>query len=63
MDELPNVSFIKQSGLGNVQLFKSRPLVLNEGQMFHGQIKQLYPGQMAEVQIGGQKMFANLKCR
>ena len=37
------------------------PLVLREGQMFHGQIKQLYPGQMAEVQIGGQKMMAKLE--
>ena len=40
---------------------QSRPLVLNEGQMFHGQIKQLFPGQMAEVQIGGQKLFAKLE--
>ncbi len=40
---------------------QNRPLVLNEGQMFHGQIKQLHPGQMAEVQIGGQKMFAKLE--
>lgn len=39
----------------------NRPLVLNEGQMVHGQIKQLYPGQMAEVQIGGQKVFAKLE--
>lgn len=29
--------------------------------MFHGQIKQLYPGQMAEVQIGGQKLMARLE--
>ena len=29
--------------------------------MFHGQIKQLFPGQMAEVQIGGQKMMAKLE--
>ena len=39
----------------------NRPLVLNEGQMVHGQIKQLFPGQMAEVQIGGQKVFAKLE--
>jgi len=39
----------------------NRPLALNEGQMVHGQIKQLYPGQMAEVQIGGQKVFAKLE--
>lgn len=40
---------------------QNRPLVLNEGQLFHGQIKQLFPGQMAEVQIGGQKMIAKLE--
>lgn len=39
----------------------SKPLVLNEGQMFHGQIKQLFPGQMAEVQIGNQKLYAKLE--
>lgn len=40
---------------------QNRPLVLNEGQMVHGQIKQLFPGQMAEVQMGGQKVFAKLE--
>jgi len=39
----------------------NRPLALNEGQMVHGQIKQLFPGQMAQVQIGGQKVFAKLE--
>ena len=29
--------------------------------MFHGQIKQLFPGQMAEVQIGNQKLIAKLE--
>ncbi len=38
----------------------NQPLVLNEGQMVHGQIKQLFPGQLAEVQIGDQKMIAKL---
>lgn len=38
-----------------------QPLTIREGQMFHGQIKQLYPGQMAEVQIGGQKLMARLE--
>ena len=47
-----------QATAGAVQ---NRPLVLNEGQMFHGQIKQLFPGQMAEVQIGGQKLIAKLE--
>ncbi|KAA0966530.1 hypothetical protein FQ087_09970 [Sporosarcina sp. ANT_H38] len=40
---------------------QNRPLVLNEGQMVHGQIKQLFPGQMAEVHIGGQKVIAKLE--
>lgn len=40
---------------------QNRPLVMNEGQLFHGQIKQLFPGQMAEVQIGGQKLIAKLE--
>ena len=34
---------------------------LREGQMFHGQVKKLYPGQMAEVQIGNQKLMAKLE--
>lgn len=40
---------------------QTKPLVMNEGQMFHGQIKQLFPGQMAEVQIGNQKLIAKLE--
>ena len=39
----------------------NKPLTLNEGQMVHGQIKKLFPGQMAEVQIGNQKMIAKLE--
>lgn len=38
-----------------------KPLILNEGQMIHGQIKQLFPGQTAEIQIGNQKMIAKLE--
>ncbi|MFC5603046.1 hypothetical protein [Sporosarcina koreensis] len=38
-----------------------QPSIMREGQMFHGQIKQLFPGQMAEVQIGGQKLMAKLE--
>lgn len=38
-----------------------KTLPLREGQMFHGQIKQLFPGQMAEVQIGNQKLIAKLE--
>lgn len=44
---------------GNVQL--SQPAQLREGQLFHGTIKQLYPGEMAEVQIGSQKLNAKLE--
>ncbi|WP_318615446.1 hypothetical protein [Sporosarcina sp. YIM B06819] len=40
---------------------QAKPLVMNEGQMFHGQIKQLFPGQVAEVQIGNQKLIAKLE--
>lgn len=40
---------------------QNKPLTLNEGQMVHGQIKQLFPGQTAEVQIGNQKMIAKLE--
>lgn len=48
--------------LGNKPLSVSQqPLTLREGQMFSGQIKQLFPGQMAEVQIGGQKLMAKLE--
>ncbi|MGM9966776.1 MAG: hypothetical protein ACI383_04785 [Rummeliibacillus sp.] len=38
-----------------------QPLVLKQGQVIHGTIKQLYPEQMAEVQIGGQRMMAKLE--
>lgn len=38
-----------------------QPLVLNEGQMIHGKIQQLYPGQLAEVQVGSHKMVAKLE--
>lgn len=46
------------SSTGNVQ---GKPLVLNEGQMVHGQIKQLFPGQTAEIQIGNQRLIAKLE--
>lgn len=52
---------IAVSGQAIVGDVSNKPFVLNEGQMFHGQIKQLFPGQMAEVQIGGQKLFAKLE--
>ena len=48
------------SGQVSAAAVQNRPLVLNEGQMFQGQIKQLFPGQMAEVHIGGQKLMAKI---
>lgn len=50
---------LKPSNLGNVQ--SSQSAQLREGQLFHGTIKQLYPGEMAEVQIGNQKLHAKLE--
>ncbi|WP_336822454.1 hypothetical protein [Sporosarcina sp. USHLN248] len=52
---IPNLTTIQSTNSS------SSPLVLREGQMFHGQIKQLFPGQMAEVQIGGQRLIAKLE--
>ncbi|RND01693.1 hypothetical protein [Lysinibacillus halotolerans] len=40
---------------------QQQPLVLKQGQVFHGTIKKLYPDQMAEVQIGQTKFFAKLE--
>lgn len=39
----------------------NQPMQLKQGQVFHGTVKQLYPDQMAEIQIGNQKMFAKLE--
>lgn len=44
-----------------VQLTASQPMTLRDGQMFHGTIKQLYPNQTAEVQVGNQKIIAKLE--
>lgn len=40
---------------------QQQPLILKQGQVFHGTIKKLYPDQMAEVQIGQTKFFAKLE--
>lgn len=37
------------------------PLVLKQGQVFHGKIKQLYPNEMAEIQIGEHRLIAKLE--
>ncbi|MER2125913.1 hypothetical protein NSQ62_04165 [Solibacillus sp. FSL H8-0523] len=43
------------------QVTTNQPLALRQDQVFHGAIKQLYPDQMAEVQVGNQKMMAKLE--
>ena len=36
-------------------------LALKEGQMIHGKITQLFPGQMAQVQVGNHQLYAKLE--
>lgn len=43
------------------QVTANQPLSLRQDQVFHGTIKQLYPNQMAEVQVGNQKLMAKLE--
>lgn len=43
------------------QLTTNQPLTFRQDQVFHGTIKQLYPDQMAEIQVGGQKLMAKLE--
>ncbi|WP_394187357.1 hypothetical protein [Paenisporosarcina quisquiliarum] len=43
------------------QSVSEQPLSLKQGQVFHGNIKKLYPNQTAEVQVGNQKMIAKLE--
>jgi len=43
------------------QLINEQSQSLKQGQVFHGTIKKLYPEQMAEVQMGNQKMIAKLE--
>ena len=45
----------------SVQPVQGQPLALRQDQVFHGTIKQLYPDQMAEVQVGNQKLMAKLE--
>ncbi len=54
------MSFSSIQGQVNIQGQQSQ-LVLREGQVFHGSIKQLYPGQTAEVQVGANKLVAKLE--
>jgi len=43
------------------QVQMNQSFALREGQVFHGTIKQLYPDQLAEVQVGGNKFVAKLE--
>ncbi|OCS87657.1 hypothetical protein [Caryophanon tenue] len=45
----------------SAQPVSTQPVALQQGQMFHGTIKQLYPDQTAEIQVGNQKMIAKLE--
>ncbi|HWI47857.1 MAG TPA: hypothetical protein VNU45_06475 [Rummeliibacillus sp.] len=53
---LSSVQLQQSSGAMNQQ-----PLALKQGQVIHGTIKQLFPDQMAEIQIGGQRLMAKLE--
>lgn len=56
-----SIPFMNSIGTKVTHAFNtSKPLVLNEGQMIHGKINQLFPGQLAEVQVGQQKMVAKM---
>ena len=39
----------------------NKPLILREGQVFYGSIKQLFPDDVAEVQVGANKLVAKLE--
>ncbi len=45
----------------NIGKTTSHSLSLTEGQMIHGKIQQLFPGQLAEVQVGQHKFTATLE--
>lgn len=45
----------------NAAMIKEGTPVLKEGQMVYGQLKQMLPGQRAEVQIGSEKWTARLE--
>lgn len=54
-----NINHIVQN-LFQENLLSSKPLELRDGQLVYGKLSKLFPQQMAEVQIGSQKMLANL---
>ena len=59
-DEMNTASF-NPIQASSVQTVQSQPLALRQDQVFHGTIKHLYPDQMAEVQVGNQKLMAKLE--
>ena len=56
---LPTFNTIQSNS--STQVAANQPLMLRQDQVFHGTIKQLYPNQMAEVQVGNQKLMAKLE--
>lgn len=44
-----------------VSVSSNQPLTLKQGQVFRGTVTKLYPDQMAEVQVGNQKLMAKLE--
>ncbi|WP_400247198.1 hypothetical protein AB3U99_09805 [Niallia sp. JL1B1071] len=54
-----NINHIVQN-LFQENLLSSKVLELRDGQLVYGKLTKLFPQQMAEVQIGSQKMLANL---
>lgn len=60
MNRLTSTSF-NPIQLQQQPLQTNQALTLREGQVFHGTIKQLYPDQMAEIQVGGHKLVAKLE--
>ncbi|PIC65649.1 hypothetical protein CSV79_00810 [Sporosarcina sp. P13] len=40
---------------------ETQPLILKEGQMIHGKVQQLFPGQTAQIQVGNQQLYAKLE--
>lgn len=54
-----NVNHIVQT-LFQENLMSNKSLELRDGQIVYGKLTKLFPQQMAEVQIGSQKMLANL---
>ncbi len=43
------------------ETMNQKPLALKNGQVIHGTIKHLYPNQMAEVQIGSERLMAKME--